>query len=99
VYDDIRKRELVIGKVADAATEEPVAGRAMDTFVADVRKEREQPKPAPQPVARAPKPAAAPVQAVAALPRPLSPWLIVGAGALVVLILAAIALSRRKAAG
>jgi cell division protein FtsN len=109
VYDWFAEREYYVAEAeekAPEATTGETSAKAMDKFVEDVRKETAQPpkapaapKPAPQPVAGAHKPAAPPVQAVAAPSRQISPWLIVGAGALVILIVAAIALSRRKAAG
>jgi hypothetical protein len=107
VYDSFAGKEYYVTEGGENAPEEApgeTSAKAMDKFVEDVRKETAQPpkapaapKPAPQPVAGAHKPAAPPVQAVAALPRPLSAWLLVGGGVLVLLIVAAIALMRRLA--
>jgi len=97
VYDRIKGAEYISGGEAPAQRDDALSGAAMDKFVEQVRKETPTPKP-PRPTA-APAPAAPPVQAVAPPRTGFSPWLLVGGGALSILLIAAILLSRRRSAG
>jgi hypothetical protein len=97
VADQLEHREYVVGE--GEQPKEPAADKAMDEFVGKVRNETARPKRATPPPARSPGPVRPPVQAVSAPPRGLPSWLFCAGGALVVLVVVAILVSRRRAPG
>ena len=109
VWNEFDRTEYVVGQNPEPQAAEPsvLSDKAMEGFVEKVEKETGARRPEPRATvlrepaepAAAARPAAPPVPALAPPPRmPAWSWVLVGAGGLLLLIVAAITLSRRKPA-